>query len=232
MDQFDNTDEDVLHYFAREVRDVYPDVLCLKETELYVDASMAHRLAGTLNFPYIFETPMSDSHVVQHSQICVAILSKYKIEDPRSYTLPYPKFDLFLPNGQPAHHFDKCIQLATINNTLIANTFHHPLEFLGHPYTDELGQQYTRELCEFYKKTLRAPLILAGDFSTLDPTVVFAEALSHLNLLDVTPPEPTKPGTEGHLDAIFADHDWKCESSAVVPTENDHYLCWADIEIG
>lgn len=229
--QFDYYDSHEIDYFVSMLTQYNIDVVCLQEIEGSTKYSMGHDIAERAGMPHVFETYMSPSHITAGNNVGIAVISKFEIIQPQAVRIPYPTFDLVLPNGKPAAMHHKYLQSCTIDGIRIVNICHHPMEFLGHAYETELGQQYTEQLCQFYTDTIDQPDIMAGDFNTPDPTAIFSRALHHFGLRDVTPLEPTKPDYHGHLDAIFASSRIVSNAAAVVPTRNDHYLCWADIDV-
>ena len=226
---FDYKENINTEYFISELKKYDLDVICLQESQHSANKSVAQMLADGLKMPHVFEVPMHPSHIDQGFSLSLAIISRQPFTSTKSFRQPYPAFELFLPNGQPAGQYDKYVQAVELDGIQIANTMTQPLEFLGHPYADEFGAQYAKELSNMFVKTLRRPLIFAGDFNTPDPSTTFADATKHLELADALPNKNTKPHGGGHLDCIFHSKDFTVIQSEIVSTESDHFLCWTEL---
>lgn len=231
-DHFDYQKSD-LTYFIDRLRDIDADVVCLQEVEFDANNSGANIIATALEMPYIFETKMHVSHIDPSKHISIAILSKNKPDKTFAVQQPYPDFPLFLPNGDPAKVHLKYLQYIELNGVQIANTHTQPLEFLGTPYQSLQGKKYADTLSELFIESLNTPLVFAGDFnadkSTKHVSEIFDKACTHLGLSDVLPDGNTKPFNKGRPDALFISTGLSHNQSAIVQTETDHFLCWADI---
>lgn len=226
---FDYEAEINIDYFVDELKKLQLDIVCLQESQCNDGYSVAKVIADKLGMPHVYETPMHPSHVDTGYELSLAILSTKPFDNKQSYVQPYPSFDLFLPNGKPAGRYDNYIQVVELEGLQVAHTMNQPLEFLGHPYEDEYGKTYAKELCDMFNETLQRPLVFVGDFNTPNPAVTFKATCDHLSLKDALPAEATKPHGEGHLDCIFYSSELNANAAAVLQTETDHYLCWAEV---
>ena len=219
-------------YFVDELGKLSVDVAFIQESQCNDKGSVAARIAEELAMPFVFETPMSQSHIDPEYSLSVAILSRqpFEIGSQQAFKQPYPSFDLQLPGGRPAAKFHKYLQMATIGGICFANTMVQPLEFLGSPYSSLLGRGYADELSAFFIDNLPEQLLIfAGDFNTPDPPSTFARAFDHFGLKDTLPVGATEPHGQGHLDCILVSPEFTAIDRAIIPTQTDHYLGYAEV---
>jgi len=230
--RFDYRERD-LSYFAEQLRAIDVNVVCLQEVEYAKGEDFAAQLAGEVGLPYIFQTPMHPSHIDAKYEIAQVMLSRQSFSAQRAVAQPYPTFPLHLPSGAPAQRFVKHLQIAEIGGVQIGNVQTQPLEFLGTPYESERGRRYAAEVSEMFVRELRRPVLLVGDFCadfrTRHVADIFGSACGALALSDALPLGHTKPHAAGRPDAIFASPEFAVVDSAIVPTETDHFLCWAEL---
>jgi endonuclease/exonuclease/phosphatase family metal-dependent hydrolase len=219
-----------ISYFANLLHKLSIDVACIQESQVGKKKSIAQLIAQFYDEYSVYETPMSESHIDKGYQLSLAILSKFPIRYAKSFQLPYPNFELSLPDGRPASRHEKYMQIASLEHLNIINLFNHPMEYLGHAYETKLGQIYTKELTDFLNEHIKLPLVLAGDFNTPNPAKTFSDTLDRFGLKDAVEQLDTKPQGGGHLDCIFYSNGLIAKEGHVVKTQTDHFLCWADIE--
>lgn len=224
---FDYADEDI-NYFADELRKINPDVICLQETHMNDERSVAGELCAMLGGYQIQEMRISPSHVDEQYYFGNALLSK---EIPISYTsdlYPYPSFPLFLPGSTPDRHHDKGFQVAIFDFITIINTQMMPLKFLGTPYNTPNGKKFAHEMEEQLISCVQAPFILCGDMNFNDAPSLYPYLLK--NMKSALSDGPTRPGGK-KSDYIFVPESCKVIANGIVPTNTDHYLCWAKLSI-
>ncbi len=224
--RFDYDAEDV-EYFTKQLRLVNPDVVCLQETHINSERSVAKEIAQSLGLR-IHETAMSPSHIDSRYSLGNALLHKVSETKEQDYIFPYPSFSLVLPDGKPAAHHDKGFQIDDISTLSVVNLQMMPLKFLGTPYDSHNGEVFAKEMEDILLKYVRDSAVICGDFNFANPKQLYSRLLSNRN--DVLPDVPTRP--EGKkTDFIFVPEGIVCIDSGVIKTNTDHFLCWVTLEI-
>lgn len=224
--RFDYDAEDV-EYFTQQLRLINPDVVCLQETHINSERSVAKEIAQSLGLR-IHETAMSPSHIDSRYSLGNAVLHKVPETKEQDYIFPYPSFPLVLPNGKPAAHHDKGFQINDFDLLSVVNLQMMPLKFLGTPYDSHNGVVFAKEMEDILQKHVVGSAVVCGDFNFANPEQLYSQLL--LNRRDVLPNAPTRPeGTK--TDFIFVPEGITSKDSSVIQTNTDHYLCWATLEI-
>jgi endonuclease/exonuclease/phosphatase family metal-dependent hydrolase len=224
---FDYDAEDV-DYFSEQLRLIDPDVVCLQETHVNEERSVAKEIAVKLGGYAVQEVTMSPSHVDENYSLGNAILSKIKPKNIQNVLFPYPTFPLFLPGGKPAIRHEKGFQLGTFDFGIVGNLQMMPLKFLGTPYNSEKGKEFARGMEETLFAAVSRPLLLCGDFNYIDPALLYTQLLSGMK--SALPNIATRPDGK-RTDYIFYSVEFVLKDSGVVQTNSDHFLCWATFEI-
>ena len=224
---FDYDTED-LPYFATELHNISPDIICFQETHVNDERSVGQEIADLLGQYHVNEMRTSSSHVDPSYQLGNAVLSK---PTPTRYTAaiyPYPAFPLFLPDGIPDRHHDKGFQVVQFPFGTIMNTHTMPLRFLGTPYDTPNGLSFAHEMEKQLLTHALHPLIFCGDFNFNNASILYPELLKDMK--SVLPDAPTRPGGK-KSDYIFVSAEFTILDSGIIQTNTDHYLCWAKLSI-
>ncbi len=223
---FDYADEDV-NYFAEKLRSLDADIVCLQETHLNKEQSVASEIANMLGYA-IHETEMSPSHVDAHYSLGNAVLYRKEPKNISDFVFPYPTFPLVPSNGKPEVHTNKGFQVLEFEFGAVVNLQMQPLKFLGTAYDSENGLQFAKEMEKLLLSKVSMPALFCGDFNFREPKMLYLELLSGSR--DVLPSLPTRPGGK-KSDCIFAPSKFFVKDSGVIETRSDHFLCWATLEI-
>lgn len=224
----DYFDEDTA-YFASEIRELDPDIVCLQETHVNPERSVAKEVGKAAGTYECIEVSLSESHIDARYLLGNAVLTKKEPHSEVFHALPYPDFPLSLPNGKPAKVHKKGVQVLSYDFGTVANTHLQPLRFLGMPYESEDGQRYAREVEKEFERYLSAPLLLCGDFNYAHAETLYGELVEKFALRNVLPSYPTCP--DGKVkDYIFTSSNFTLIDAGIIKTRADHFLCWADVE--
>jgi endonuclease/exonuclease/phosphatase family metal-dependent hydrolase len=232
---FDYNEEDVA-YFARHLAETESDIICLQETHLNTDRSIAREIADKLGGYRCFETSVSKSHIDDDYQLGMAILSKIGLSNPENILFPKPDFDLYFKDGRPAEKHDKALQKATANGVNIANMQLLPIMVFGYTYLEGEGKKLAYIIDRLMTENLNPPVILCGDFGmSVKYAETFPELFEKLKLQNSLPDVPTYhiPHELAKINApdriYYSTDTLEVIDSGVIVTETDHYLCWSEI---
>lgn len=224
-ERFDYAPEDI-GYFTEQLRAIDADVICLQETHLNKDRSVAKEIAEQLGY-HIHEAEMSPSHVDAAYSLGNAILYKEVPKSLHNFLFPYPFFKLLLPGGRVAARHNKGFQIAEFSFGMVVNMQMLPLGFLGTPYDSPDGLLFSEEMERTLLSEVRSPSIICGDFNFREPKTQYAKLLA--NSVNALPDVPTRP-EEKKTDFIFVSPEFRVQSSRVIETNSDHFLCVATLE--
>jgi endonuclease/exonuclease/phosphatase family metal-dependent hydrolase len=224
-EQFAYNPEDIA-YFINELKDLAPDIICLQETHLNNERSIAHEIAGELGGLFCFEQDNSPSHIDPEYRLGNAVLSKYSFKKKGNFTLPNPNFPLKLPNEQERHN--KGFQVVEFDFGSLVNIQMLPLSFLGTPYDSDDGKTFAKEMEDYMNLECASAHIICGDFNYKAASDLYSNLLS--GMIDTLPKAPTRPG-EKKTDYIFCRNEIKVLDAGIINTKTDHYLCWTKIGI-
>lgn len=224
---FDYGAEDV-SYFSEQLHELDADIVCLQETHLNNERSVAKVLAENLGYA-LHEVETSPSHIDKAYSLGNAVFYRSEQEvTVKDFVFPYPSFPLSRQDGVPTVHIDKGFQLAQFDFAAVVNLQMQPLKFLGTPYDSENGMQFAKEMEAVLLREIDRPTILCGDFNFAKPELLYLRALS--GKVNALPNVPTRP--EGkRTDFIFIPSETEIADSGVIATNSDHFLCWARLEI-
>ena len=223
--QFAYNHEDV-EYFISELKALSPDIICLQETHLSSERSIANEIATEMGDLFCFEQNNSPSHINPEYRLGNAVLSKYSFKKKGNFTLPSPSFPLKLPNEQERH--DKGFQVVEFDFGTLVNIQMLPLAFLGTPYDTDNGKSFAVEMEDYMNEECESALIICGDFNYKAASGLYKNLLSDMK--DTLPEAPTRP-CEKKTDYIFCRNEFKVLDSGIINTKTDHYLCWTKIGI-
>lgn len=233
--KFDYEDEN-LDYFYSQLQKINVDVICVQENHSNNKRNVAGILAKKLGYKYIYNSQASPSHIDSNYQLGNSIISRVEFSDVKTYTLPYPEFELYFRNGSKSAVHDKVVQLVSVSGTDIANTQLLPLGLFGSSYSSGIGNKYATKINKVFRN-LEKPLIFCGDFSgDIKDDNVIAEfpGLRQLSLLDALPDVKTRPISSKKKkkpDHILYSEGFDLVESDVVKTQTDHCLCYAEFKI-
>lgn len=222
---FDYDTEDV-GYFVEQLQKLNADVVCLQETHLNEERSVAKEIAIKLGYD-ISEVDMSPSHIDRAYSLGNAVLFKKEPKNIHDFVFPYPTFSLIRADGVPTVHTDKGFQVLEYEFGNIVNLQMQPLKFLGSPYDSMNGIQFAKEMEDFMLQKINFLSIFCGDFNYKDAKTLNPKLLA--NHSDALPDTPTRPG-EKKTDYIFVPNSYQVIDSGIIETRTDHFLCWAKIE--
>lgn len=228
---FDYQKENI-KYFADEIEKLSPDIVCLQETHINNERSVSRELAELLSFKHLFDLSANhQSHIDSDYQLGMAILSKYPIMEQQQIQYPDAWFDLFWADGRkvtaPPHH--KYLQIAKVDNFYVANTQLLPIHIFGSNYTKGEGATLANKIDDIITENLKEPLIFCGDFNFDNPSMILPKLFAKFHLSNALPATPTEPaGTKP--DHILYSEQFKTVSADVIPTQSDHFLCFAELD--
>ena len=101
LNQFDYQREDI-NYFAEQLRAIDADIICLQETHLNMDRSVAKEMAALLGYSYVYDIDVSPSHIDENYRLGNAIISRLPLKHKKDVFYPFPEFELRFPNGSLA----------------------------------------------------------------------------------------------------------------------------------
>lgn len=234
FDMFDYEGEDVA-YFASQLGAQNPDIICLQETHSSSERSVAREIARRLGFEYVYEQPMSPSHIDPAYELGMAVLSKEELEPVVTFKVPYPSFPLAFSDGRPAAVHEKGVQVFMRGGVMIANLQLLPLTVFGARYDEGEGRELARQIEQTFLERLRAPLIFAGDFNFDSPRTVYPALYEAIGLEEALPSTTTRPNKEGAKktpDHILYSKELAAAGGKVVKVQADHYLCTAKLKLG
>lgn len=234
LDRFDYEGEDI-GYFVNMLARIAPDIVCLQETHTSKLRILAAEIAEQLGMRYVYNAPISPSHLNPEYQLGTAVLSNIQLEPLKEVTYPYPTFGHTLANGRPAAKHDKMVQLFSYRGVMIANTQMLPLHIFNERYDSGAGSQLAKHIQEVLMSHLRTPLIFCGDMNFDTPQTIYPDLYAHFALKEALPDVITRPNARGLKltpDHILISEQVQLLRSGVVPAQTDHYLCWVEVEVG
>lgn len=230
---FDYSGENLL-YFADQLAQVNPDVVCMQETHINDQRSIAEEIAILLGYQHVFDTPMSPSHIDHEYNLGLAVISKNPFTSKTYHVYPYPLFPLVWPKtGIEANRHDKMLQVVGVDGINIANTHMQPLRLFQYSYGFSCGAVFARQMEQIMLRELSAPLVFCGDFNFDKIDEAYGRLFKKLGLREALPDETTRPygdGRKSRSDHILHTPDFSPVSAAVIKTNTDHYMCVADFQ--
>jgi exonuclease III len=233
LDHFDYEEEDIT-YFADQIKALSPDIVCLQETHTNAQRIIANEIARKAGFEYVYNHPVSPSHIDNSYRLGYAVLSKVELKDDGVTYYPYPDFPLFFSDGRPAEVHQKGVQLVVLNGLAIANTQMLPLPVFGKTYESGDGALLAQKIDASLSTALKQPLIFCGDFNFDEPQALYPKTYKAYGLRDALPDMLTRPNKEGlkkRPDHILYSSGVTCIDAKIVTVQADHYLCYADFSI-
>jgi len=232
---YNQKEEDFLEedpaYFASQLKEINPDIICLQETHIGPDKSLAREIGELIGEYHLVEEATSPSHIDSRYRLGIATLSKIKWEKEEFNYFPYPDFPLARRDGRPTVRHDKGVYVTKFAFGMVANLHMQPLAFLGVPYDTPEGQGYAKQLEEELEKHISNPVVICGDFNYGKSEELYSNLISKLSLKEVLPKVSTRPDKNRKSDYIFVSPEFSLIDSGVVETNSDHYLCWAKLKV-
>ena len=229
--RFDYSEQQDLAYFANELYNLSPDIICLQESEFNDHESLTKRLADALGMSYFVETPGCPSHIDSGYQLTTAIITKNRFTDARFSLLPFPAFELrFKHTGEIVSPYNRYLQTISFNNFTIGTLHTEPLGAFGRQYEYGEGQELAHAIDALLVKKLGRPLLLAADFNMPISLDTLPQLLTKYQLREALPNEPTKPHGD-QPDHVLYSPEWQLLEAGIKRTQSDHYLCWADVQL-
>jgi endonuclease/exonuclease/phosphatase family metal-dependent hydrolase len=225
----DYLDEDVA-YFGSKLKELNPDIICLQETHIGSNKSLAKELGEVAGDYSLTEVALSESHIDGRYRLGNAILSKNKPLEENFHYFPYPSFPLARRDGGVTVIHEKGCQVLKFEFGNVANLHMQPLAFLGTKYDSPNGVIYAKEVEQTLEQNLTNPIVLCGDFNYIKSEELYSDLLNKLSLKSVLPDEPTRPDNK-KTDYIFVSPEFTLVDSGIVKTNSDHYLCWARLRV-
>ena len=219
----------VVHQLQRQ----NPDIICLQETHVNAERSLAHDIAEKLSGDFTCtDVPFSISHTDPQYQLALSLIAKGKAAV-SSVLLPAPDFPLFFKkDGRPAQRFGRPLIIADLGDLYVATLHLEPLYLFGLSHFEGQGQVYSEILNAALQELLPKdkPLVLAGDFNCEAPEKAFS-FLNDRELKEVLPVDRTVPlgASQHHPDHIFVSHKLNVQSAHIIPGDLDHYLCVVEV---
>jgi hypothetical protein len=229
LDHFDYAKNEDLDYFSSQLEQLNLDIICLQESQFNDNDSFAKRLAKSLNFPYVAETPGCPSHVDKTYKMTPAIISKQPFDMEKPYLLPYPNFKL-IHKGKELPPFDRYLLEVKFNNFSVVTAHPEPLGMFDLTYESGEGNMLAKEIDGLISHKFSKPVVFAVDFNFNDVSKVLPETFAKFSLSEALDADDTTPLGD-HPDHISFSDNFKVLDNGVIKTETDHYLCWAELEI-
>ena len=230
MDHFDYAKNEDLEYFSSQLERLNLDIICLQESQFNNSDSFAKRLATSLGFNNVAETPGCPSHIDQDYRITTAILSRVPSDSTKYFLLPYPDFQL-IHDGKLFSPYDRYLLRANFGNFCVATTHPEPLEGMFNlVYESGKGNKLAKDIDEIISSKLCTPTVIAADYNINDVYTVLPKSTKKLKLREALPLGDTIP-QGGFPDHISYSDDFSVIASGIVQTKTDHYLCWAELEL-
>jgi endonuclease/exonuclease/phosphatase family metal-dependent hydrolase len=222
-----------LRYFIDQLKRLSPDIICLQETHSKPDRSVTQVqvISDGLEMEHVYECVMSNSHIDINQRLGIAIISRLKLNEVKTYKYEHPWFKLLYPDGRKAKKHDKYLLKAKVGDFYVVNTQLLPLHIWGYSYDEGEGYQLAQKHQELFLG-LKRPLIMCGDINTNYPEKVYNKFFEAFSLAKALPDVPTRPergGRSRRSDYILYSSEFKLVSSGVVKTQTDHYLCMAEL---
>lgn len=229
LEHFDYVKDEDLSYFSKQLKQLDLDIICLQESQFNDNDSFAKRLASSLDYLYVAETPGCPSHVDKDHKMTPAILSKKPFISEQPYSLPYPKFKL-IHKGKELPPFDRYLLEVKYDNFSVVTAHPKPLGMFDLSYENGVGNMLAEEIDGFVGQKISKPVIFAVDFNFNSVPSVLPKTTAELGLQEALDADSTTP-LGGHPDHIAYSDDFTVIDSGIVKTETDHYLCWAELEL-
>lgn len=218
-------------YFARELRRVQPDVVCLQESHLSdTGASVAVDLAQELEMPHVCETPLHPSHIDSTQTLSIAILSRWPLQG-HACRLPDPRFPIHI-NDRVVEPLPRSLLIATLPELpfTVATVHANPDAYLGFDYENGIGRSHGSDLACAFDAELPADALLAGDLNMDSPSTVLTPFAARRQLRCALPDAPTVPAWGTRPDHILYPPRMRVHETGIECTDRaDHYLSWARI---
>ncbi len=225
-ESLDYDPQEHVEYFASQLRNLAPDVVCLQESKTNRHDTLAARLGRAAGFAHVFDTPSCPSHIDPNYQLSNAILSRQPFESQQAIVLPLETFSLSY-KGEPAEPYQRMAQIVTLGGLAVVNLHLEPLGRFHHNYERGEGLAYAHQLDRALLKVLRRPLVIAADWNTDRLEKAHAPLLAAHRLREADLGLATTPAAS-HPDHIVYSPELTCIAAGTVKTQTDHYLCWAD----
>lgn len=227
-DSFDYSEEDV-EYFAEQLKPLNLDVVCLQESHTSQQDSLSKRLAESLGFEFVYETPGCPSHIDPKYRLTCAILSKTEL-NAGNFLLPKPSFELrFHGDGNVGAAYDRYVLTAKFGDITIANTHPEPMRFFGRNYEEGEANTFASQIEQCLTSNLKSPLIFAADFNMVASTTL-PGLMKDLHLKGAFEAETATRPDGYHTDQILYSPEFSLNNQMIIKTQTDHFLCWAELQ--
>jgi hypothetical protein len=226
LDTWDYSEVDI-KYFVDIISDLNPDIVHFQEVEFVEGVDRVKEISEILRFENYQGIPMHPNHIGE-GELGYAILSKDTISNLNIIDQPYPTFELTFSDGKEAVRYDKKFVSYTSFGLNLTTLQLQPLHYWGYSYYEEPGYSYGKEISNNLL-SLKSDII-TGDFQISHLIVPLENLFTSYN--DILPNKFTrmrKNGKHTKSDHILAKEIIKVESSEVIKTKTDHYLCYADL---
>ena len=233
--RFDYADED-LAYFTRQLSILKPDVVCLQESHVNSQRSLAYEIAEVLGGYKVFDSPLSQSHIDPSYQVALSILTKETVSSSGFREFPLPDFDLFFADGRQAVKDTKGIQFVDYQGIRIANTHALPLIVFNYDYRKGEGRKLAAKIEFIMSEVLQSNSCLCGDLGMSNrQSDVYSSLFEKYKLQNALPDKPThyRQSEVGGVNApdviLYTTSTLRAPVADVIKTDTDHYLCWAEV---
>jgi endonuclease/exonuclease/phosphatase family metal-dependent hydrolase len=231
---FDYSGEDIV-YFVDQLRRVSPDIICLQETHSNAKRVIAKEIAEALGLAYVYDAPVSSSHIDADYRLGNAIISRRPLKHVRDVTYPFPEYAMRFADGRPAQRHDKMMQIYELEGLQIINTQLLPLHIFGKDYRKNEGAELAAQIERLWRDNVHPPFIFCGDFNLPDRHgKIFPQFHMKFAYGEPLPPGPTRPDIPGILretDCILTSTDILFGNSGILLVEADHYVCFAQLKV-
>lgn len=222
----DDIDLRLLNDTVKIINDEDIDVICFQEIITSERINYINRIMESTNLKYEEHFETSPCHLVENTEMGVAILSKYPIEDSIKKMFTNPRLSKTTSSGNTYYTFDKGLLISRINvnGSYITILTHHGFPFRRFNSTPEENRDVFVEFDNYIKKY--NPDVVTGDFN----------AENYIDMMDYTRDNYIKT-----IDGITTDDGKKFDnillrgnfnySSKIIKSLSDHFMVISDIEI-
>lgn len=218
-----------ISYFADELKNIQPDVVCLQEAHISESTNQPQTIADALDFKYVLVHPISDSHLKDGERLSVAIISKYSIISSIFYLLPNPNLQ-FIWKSQIVNSHDKGFLESIIdyNGDIVRVLSGHmaPFRKLKRNILDKEFKNI-REEVEKIILIKQMPQIICADMNYNDGIGKVLPNVFKEKFKSVLPDTPTTSKGRKY-DKIITSKEWQLTNADIIKGKADHYLCTAE----
>jgi endonuclease/exonuclease/phosphatase family metal-dependent hydrolase len=227
----DGQDQADLAYYTSSLKSISPDMVCLQEVLISENRNQACEIADDLGMEHVAYFAIGKSHLTEHDQLAIAIISRHPITASSYRELPDPGVR-FQFNGKPWTPHRKGFMQATldIDGKLIRVLSGHmePFHRSGNDFMDEKFKHIRGEVEDIIMEG-DTPTLAGVDLNYENEHLLLPRIFKH-GFSSILGAEPTRPKNR-RTDKIIVSKDWSVIEHDIITSETDHYLCWAELSL-